>query len=158
MNYYSRKKNTSKSNIGRYIGIIIVSILLIVALIIGYKYWTGKQRKEKANEVATSFIEALEAKDYDQLTNTLSPSSLEEIGYTEEKVKERYETIYGGIGANDLEVDHMELEESEEDNSFVLRYDLNVTTSLGELETDRKSTRLNSSHVAFSYAVFCLKK
>src|SRR5437870_7429034 len=25
-------------------------------------------------------------------------------------------------------------------------------------ETDRKSTRLNSSHVATSYAVFCLKK
>src|SRR5439155_27218122 len=33
---------------------------------------------------------------------------------------------------------------------------------LGELEAflqqDRKSTRLNSSHVAISYAVFCLKK
>src|SRR5690625_7796905 len=27
-----------------------------------------------------------------------------------------------------------------------------------ELTTDRKSTRLNSSHVAISYAVFCLKK
>src|SRR5690625_7123932 len=27
----------------------------------------------------------------------------------------------------------------------------------GEME-DRKSTRLNSSHVAISYAVFCLKK
>src|SRR5690625_6266728 len=26
------------------------------------------------------------------------------------------------------------------------------------IETDRKSTRLNSSHVAISYAVFCLKK
>src|SRR5690625_6906326 len=26
------------------------------------------------------------------------------------------------------------------------------------LFTDRKSTRLNSSHVAISYAVFCLKK
>src|SRR5690625_6599162 len=26
------------------------------------------------------------------------------------------------------------------------------------LEEDRKSTRLNSSHVAISYAVFCLKK
>src|SRR5437870_6392929 len=26
------------------------------------------------------------------------------------------------------------------------------------LEADRKSTRLNSSHVAISYAVFCLKK
>src|SRR5437870_8241914 len=27
-----------------------------------------------------------------------------------------------------------------------------------ETELDRKSTRLNSSHVAISYAVFCLKK
>src|SRR5690625_4665566 len=27
-----------------------------------------------------------------------------------------------------------------------------------EAEEDRKSTRLNSSHVAISYAVFCLKK
>src|SRR5690625_6291230 len=28
----------------------------------------------------------------------------------------------------------------------------------GLRQTDRKSTRLNSSHVAISYAVFCLKK
>src|SRR5690625_6405333 len=27
-----------------------------------------------------------------------------------------------------------------------------------DMEKDRKSTRLNSSHVAISYAVFCLKK
>src|SRR5690625_7126066 len=28
----------------------------------------------------------------------------------------------------------------------------------GDSDQDRKSTRLNSSHVAISYAVFCLKK
>src|SRR5699024_12788741 len=28
----------------------------------------------------------------------------------------------------------------------------------GQLAADRKSTRLNSSHVSISYAVFCLKK
>src|SRR5437899_8231686 len=28
----------------------------------------------------------------------------------------------------------------------------------GTAETDRKSTRLNSSHLGISYAVFCLKK
>src|SRR5439155_6806018 len=28
----------------------------------------------------------------------------------------------------------------------------------GKMTADRKSTRLNSSHVAISYAVFCLKK
>src|SRR5205807_5516951 len=30
--------------------------------------------------------------------------------------------------------------------------------SRGDLATDRKSTRLNSSHLVISYAVFCLKK
>src|SRR5437870_531421 len=29
---------------------------------------------------------------------------------------------------------------------------------VGQAQADRKSTRLNSSHVAISYAVFCLKK
>src|SRR3712207_8076182 len=32
------------------------------------------------------------------------------------------------------------------------------TTPLQEMPTDRKSTRLNSSHANISYAVFCLKK
>src|SRR5699024_11761135 len=35
----------------------------------------------------------------------------------------------------------------------------NAGLTLGSInETDRKSTRLNSSHVSISYAVFCLKK
>src|SRR5690625_5650691 len=39
-----------------------------------------------------------------------------------------------------------------------LLYTGNVTEERGALIQDRKSTRLNSSHVAISYAVFCLKK
>src|SRR5690625_1373006 len=44
---------------------------------------------------------------------------------------------------------------------FSIGIDLGVNYILGiltDLEGDRKSTRLNSSHVAISYAVFCLKK
>src|SRR5437773_4626366 len=33
-----------------------------------------------------------------------------------------------------------------------------VETAAPILQTDRKSTRLNSSHITISYAVFCLKK
>src|SRR5690625_5438214 len=33
-----------------------------------------------------------------------------------------------------------------------------LTENYEETDEDRKSTRLNSSHVAISYAVFCLKK
>src|SRR5256885_12989220 len=35
-----------------------------------------------------------------------------------------------------------------------ISYELDMTAAL----TDRKSTRLNSSHLVISYAVFCLKK
>src|SRR2546426_6182833 len=33
-----------------------------------------------------------------------------------------------------------------------------ITHIVGEISRDRKSTRLNSSHLVISYAVFCLKK
>src|SRR5699024_6569458 len=43
-----------------------------------------------------------------------------------------------------------------------LEYNFDVTDQIGidnaMIELDRKSTRLNSSHVSISYAVFCLKK
>src|SRR5438045_6658943 len=43
----------------------------------------------------------------------------------------------------------------------VLRRHRNTTVIMGEVtgvDKDRKSTRLNSSHLGISYAVFCLKK
>src|SRR5690606_40395179 len=40
-----------------------------------------------------------------------------------------------------------------------VRYgDRTIMTVEGNISLDRKSTRLNSSHVKISYAVFCLKK
>src|SRR5690625_2047854 len=50
-------------------------------------------------------------------------------------------------------------------NDFITLPTLTQTSNFGslggsilDLVADRKSTRLNSSHVAISYAVFCLKK
>src|SRR5438874_6051835 len=42
-------------------------------------------------------------------------------------------------------------------HSWITRLTLSLLRSVATLE-DRKSTRLNSSHVEISYAVFCLKK
>src|SRR5690625_6623715 len=41
---------------------------------------------------------------------------------------------------------------------IVTNYALTTKIERGELSIDRKSTRLNSSHVAKSYPVFCLNK
>src|SRR5437660_5473223 len=44
------------------------------------------------------------------------------------------------------------------DDVFDLRLRVTEPGESGRNRRDRKSTRLNSSHVAISYAVFCLKK
>src|SRR5258708_25685942 len=44
-------------------------------------------------------------------------------------------------------------------SDITIAQDVNLSTSLHTTHiTDRKSTRLNSSHQIISYAVFCLKK
>src|ERR1035441_10767621 len=42
--------------------------------------------------------------------------------------------------------------------SFSLLSSFPITPGIGKPKPDRKSTRLNSSHLGISYAVFCLKK
>src|SRR5207249_10225181 len=51
-----------------------------------------------------------------------------------------------------LRVGEFDAQCSRRDGCFLDRVGASVTTG------DRKSTRLNSSHVSISYAVFCLKK
>src|SRR5690625_6111736 len=59
-------------------------------------------------------------------------------------------TVEGGLNASVLFVNG-------EQNRSVTTRELSDGTFVVEV-VDRKSTRLNSSHVAISYAVFCLKK
>src|SRR5690625_5643906 len=56
------------------------------------------------------------------------------------------ETTTSAEAAIDQAVEAMEKARAEQDGNAARLYE------------DRKSTRLNSSHVAISYAVFCLKK
>src|SRR5690625_6274581 len=58
-----------------------------------------------------------------------------------------------GIGATAWQARYGRSHELEAD-----RYGVEYMVRAGYDPQDRKSTRLNSSHVAISYAVFCLKK
>src|SRR5690625_5644369 len=49
---------------------------------------------------------------------------------------------------------NLDIQSGDESRMKVIDYNINELTA----SIDRKSTRLNSSHVAISYAVFCLKK
>lgn len=150
MKSFFQKNEQSGRKKWMYIGIAIASIFLLLAFVLGYRYWTEKQRKEQANEASDLFIEALETQNYEQLITTLSPTSLEEIDYTTEEVQERYETIYGGVGVNNVTADNIELIENEESEDFTLRYDLHLVTSLGELEPQSYETTLEEAEDHFA--------
>lgn len=149
MNEFLKRRNSQEKNKGLYIGIGIASIIFIIVAIFGYRYWKDRKRKEQANEIANLFIESLETQNYAQLADVLSASSLEKIDYTKEEVTERYETIYDGIGVNEVKVNNIEFFESEDNDSFTLHYDLNLITSLGELETQSYEAKLQSVEDSF---------
>src|SRR5690625_5564333 len=62
----------------------------------------------------------------------------------------------------DIEAGKKSIENEDYDGLLILKEDKNslpdATYYTDSVTRDRKSTRLNSSHVASSYAVFCLKK
>src|SRR5699024_12647520 len=60
-----------------------------------------------------------------------------------------------GIPFKELEIREKEASKADTGQSFEIE---NITREQLKEIVDRKSTRLNSSHVSISYAVFCLKK
>ena len=57
-----------------------------------------------------------------------------------------------------LDVGYFAFDDAKGDTVPTPVHDTSARVTLGEGNTDRKSTRLNSSHKPISYAVFCLKK
>src|SRR5690349_22517847 len=57
--------------------------------------------------------------------------------------------IHGKAGRKSTVSDWMDIEKAR---------GISISSAALQIEIDRKSTRLNSSHVEISYAVFCLKK
>src|SRR5699024_9207332 len=92
-------------------------------------------------------------------------SSTDEVSSLEAFVEERWPSPPLPEGTEGLVADAMELAcegatachvlwaDHSDDEGFVL-----VASMDDDRLRDRKSTRLNSSHVSISYAVFCLKK
>src|SRR6266446_10159438 len=58
---------------------------------------------------------------------------------------------------NTARIDHLYRDVHEPEVRMFLHYG-DMTDSSSLMHIDRKSTRLNSSHLVISYAVFCLKK
>ena len=135
-----QRSTKNKNKKWLYIGIAVAAVVLIIGAIFGYNYWSQVRREEQANQTAQNFIAQIEDQNYKNLAASVSESSLEKTGYSREEVQERYETIYGGIGASDIVAENVNLTEDEESSEYALAYDLQMTTSLGDLSPQSYQT------------------
>src|SRR5437868_2829262 len=93
-------------------------------------------------------MEYIEGKSLAHLLTNERPLSSERIVHITSQIAEALSAAHKlGIVHRDLKPDNIMITRKGDDADYVKVLDL-----------DRKSTRLNSSHVSISYAVFCLKK
>src|SRR5690554_7679073 len=78
------------------------------------------------------------------------------VPFSEEAKRQGKHVIHLNIGQPDIETPQVAIDAVKNSNLKVLEY--SHSAGFESYRKDRKSTRLNSSHVRISYAVFCLKK
>lgn len=127
----------------------IVAVLVIVGGYIGFSRWQERQAAERryneAERVADAYTEALESQNMEEYALLLSASSLQEAGYSAEELQERYETIYSGIGASNIEASQIDFQLNDETDQFELSYELSMDTSLERIENLAFATTFEES-------------
>src|SRR5699024_12038359 len=87
--------------------------------------------------------------------NEVVPSMIEKFNYSSIMQAPKLDKIVINMGVGDAVSNAKNLENAVEELTLIAGQKPVITTAK---KSDRKSTRLNSSHVSISYAVFCLKK
>lgn len=136
-------KKGKKLPIWALISIAVAVLLVIGGGIIGYATWTEARDEKAAQKAADTFIAALEKQDYAAMSEVVSEESLTEIEYTKKSMAERYETVYGGIGAAELTVSDLKLAQDEETDQYTLSYTVSMETALGLLDEKLYETTLS---------------
>lgn len=120
------KKKASPLILGTLILIILIGVFF------GFRYYQKHQRLTEAKKLVQNFAEVLKNKDFDGLPKLLSDKTEEKSGFPDEEIIEKYQNIFIGIGAENL--DFTSIEVSEEDKKISFAYTLSLTTSLGKIK------------------------
>ena len=141
------RRTPKNRNTRRWIWIAVGTVIAVILAVGGwivYTNWREEQRaiqrQEDVEAAVDSYLTAKTASDFDTFVSTLSTQSVSEFDYTEEELAERYETIFQGIGANDLAVMDQEILLDEEADQYRLTYTLRMDTVLGRLDDLRYET------------------
>ncbi|MFP3393767.1 NTF2-like N-terminal transpeptidase domain-containing protein, partial [Brevibacillus sp. SIMBA_076] len=79
------------------------------------------------------FTKHMEKKDFAKLADEVTSASLKANDFSKKQLAEKYDNIFNGIGAYDLNVSKVKVEKQDKGNGYQFTYDVTMKTSLGKL-------------------------
>ncbi|MDZ7834482.1 MAG: NTF2-like N-terminal transpeptidase domain-containing protein [Alkalibacterium sp.] len=133
----SQKKASDKTIIWIVSGLVLL-IVLSTAGYFFYRNWKAEQlareRREEVERLVEDYLDAKAGTRFDEFVDTLAEQSVEDGGYTEEELSERYDTIFQSIGVDELAVSSQEILFDEETDTYSFTYSADMTTVLGDMD------------------------
>ncbi|MFP7241080.1 penicillin-binding transpeptidase domain-containing protein [Bacillus altitudinis] len=110
----------------------LLSIIAIAAALFFLKDTLFSKEKE-ALKAAESFTKHLEKKEFTKLADEVTSGSLKANDFSKKQLAEKYDHIFSGIGANELNVSNVNVEKQDKGNGYQFTYEVTMKTSLGKL-------------------------
>lgn len=128
------KRSKKKSN---KTVILAVSGVVLAAAIVGgyfaYSSWQNAQELSKAEKSAKTFLDHLSKQEFEKFPELLNETSVKESGYDNDKVVEKYQTVFSGIQAEGIKSKEINVAQDKE-GQYTFTYKLEMTTPLGNLK------------------------
>ncbi|MEH7800529.1 NTF2-like N-terminal transpeptidase domain-containing protein, partial [Bacillus pumilus] len=110
----------------------ILSIIVVAAAFFFLKDSLLSKEKE-ALKAAQSFTKQMEKKDFTKLADEVTSASLKANDFSKKQLAEKYDNIFNGIGAYDLNISKLNVEKQDKGNGYQFSYDVTMKTSFGKL-------------------------
>nr|WGD97773.1 NTF2-like N-terminal transpeptidase domain-containing protein [Bacillus safensis] len=127
--YTDQKKSFWKQ---KKVIIPFLSIIVVAAAFFFLKDTLFSKEKE-ALKAAQNFTKHMEKKDFTKLADEVTSASLKANDFSKKQLAEKYDNIFNGIGAYDLNISKLNVEKQDKGNGYQFSYDITMKTSLGKL-------------------------
>lgn len=114
---------------------VVIVVVLIINMMLNNKETTARQ------DAADAWKTLLEKQQFADIPSLVTNASITDNDFTEESLVEKYNTIFKGIGAKDIKIANMKVEELKKDH-YMMTYTMTLETALGKMASMNYSAPL----------------
>lgn len=106
---------------------IISSAIVALIIIIGsFIFFNNKKDNEAKEKITNEWVSTIKSQKFENLSKLVTEQSIKKQGFTFEKLQEKYQNIFSGIGVDDVKISNVKTS----DNQF--SYDMQLHTAIGQ--------------------------